>query len=265
MKANTKILGCIADPIDHVKAPTLFTEMFQRQKINAVMIPINVSSDNLENFFSGISSVKNFVGMTVTIPHKTNVLKYCDHIEKEAIDSQSVNWIKFDKDRKLIGNNFDGQGFVNGFKSKNFLIKDKKVCLFGAGGAAIAIACSLAKEQIKSLQIINRDIDKAKELIKKIKLIDKDLFLEAVGYNENFLLSDFDIIINSTSLGLDKDDKLPFDVSKTSSQSIIVDIIMQPSETELLKQAKNLGRAVHYGKYMIESQVDLVGNFLDLW
>ena len=265
MYGSTKIYGCIADPIHHVKAPTLFTSIFKEKKIDAVMIPIHVNKNNLENVINSLKVMKNFEGMTVTIPHKILVASLCDHLEPDAKFTQSVNWIKFDKDRKLIGNNFDGQGFVNGFKSKNFLIKDKKVCLFGAGGAAIAIACSLAKEQIKSLQIINRDINKAKELIKKIKLINKNLFLEAVGYNENFLLSDFDIIINSTSLGLDKDDKLPFDVSKTSSQSIIADIIMQPSETELLKQAKNLGRAVHYGKYMIESQVDLVGNFLDLW
>ena len=76
MKANTKIFGCIADPINHVKAPSLFTKIFQEQKVNAIMIPINVSSDNLEIFFSGIKSIKNFTGMTVTIPHKTNVLKY---------------------------------------------------------------------------------------------------------------------------------------------------------------------------------------------
>ena len=82
------------------------------------MIPINVSSDNLENFFfSGIKSFKNFVGMTVTIPHKTNVLKYCDHLENEAIDTQSVNWIKIENE-KLIGTNFDGIGFVNGLKQK---------------------------------------------------------------------------------------------------------------------------------------------------
>ena len=90
MKANTKIFGCIADPINHVKAPTLFTTIFQEQKINAIMIPINVSSENLEIFFSGIRSIKNFVGMTVTIPHKTNVLKYCDHLEKEAIDTDQL-------------------------------------------------------------------------------------------------------------------------------------------------------------------------------
>ena len=94
MKANTKIFGCIADPINHVKAPTLFTQMFQEQKINAIMIPINVSKDNLESFFSGIRSIKNFIGITVTIPHKTNVLKYCDYLEKEAIDTQSVTSTK---------------------------------------------------------------------------------------------------------------------------------------------------------------------------
>ena len=73
------------------------------------------------------------------------------------------------------------------------------------------------------------------------------------------------LVDNTNSLGLFKNDKLPFDVSKSPSQSVIADIIMQPAETELLKQAKTLGRSVHYGKYMIEHQIDLVGNFLDLW
>ena len=58
MKANTKIFGCIADPINHVKAPTLFTKIFQEQKVNAIMIPINVSSDNLEIFFLGLRVLK---------------------------------------------------------------------------------------------------------------------------------------------------------------------------------------------------------------
>ena len=67
------------------------------------------------------------------------------------------------------------------------------------------------------------------------------------------------------SLGLLKNDKLPFDVNKSSPGAIIADIIMQPRETALLKEAKKLGRSIHYGKYMIESQIDLAGCFLDLW
>ena len=265
MLGSTKIYGCIADPIDHVKAPTIFTAIFKKKNIDAVMVPIHVKKDNLENVITSLKKIENFEGMTVTIPHKQTVANLCDNLEQDAEFTQSVNWVKFDKNRKLTGNNFDGQGFVNGFLSRKFFTKNKKICIFGAGGAAISIACSLAKQKIKSLQIINRNFDKANDLIKKIKVIDKNLFVQANEYKDNYLLNDYDIIINATSLGLHKDDKLPFDVSKTSPNSVIADIIMQPLETELLKKAKNLGRPVHYGKYMIESQIDLAGNFLDLW
>ena len=265
MLASTKIYGCLADPIDHVKAPTIFTSIFKEKNIDAVMVPIHVDKNNLQNVIFSLKKIKNFEGMTVTIPHKTSIANLCDHLEQDAEFTKSVNWVKFDKDRKLIGNNFDGQGFVTGLLAQNFLIKNKKVCIFGAGGAAVSIACSLAKQKIKSLKILNRNVDKANKLMKKLKIIDKYLSVEVDKYNDNFLLNDYDIIINATSLGLHKNDKLPFDVSKTSLKTVIADIIMQPLETELLKQAKKLKRPVHYGNYMIESQVDLVGNFLDLW
>ena len=265
MLGTTKIYGCLADPIDHVKAPTIFTSIFKEKNIDAVMVPLHINQDNLQNVITSLKKIKNFEGMTVTIPHKKSITNLCDHLEQDAVFTQSVNWIKFDKDRKLIGNNFDGQGFVAGFLRQNFLIKNKNVCIFGAGGAAVSIACSLAKQTIKSLHIINRNLDKANELIKKIKVIDKNLLVHATEYKDSYLLNDYDILINATSLGLHKDDKLPFDVSKTSPNSVIADIIMQPLETELLKKAKNSGRSVHYGKYMLESQIDLAGNFLDLW
>ncbi len=265
MLGSTKIYGCLADPIDHVKAPTIFTSIFKEKKIDAVMIPIHVNSHTLENVINSLKSIQNFNGMTITIPHKKSIATLCDYLEPNAQFTESVNWVKFDKNRKLIGNNFDGDGFVNGFKSQNFLFKDKNICLFGAGGAAVSIACSIAREKIKSLKIINRDHNKANNIITKIKSTFKDLHIEAADHNGNYSLNEFDIIINATSLGLKKDDKLPFDVERSSINSIIADIIMQPEETELLIKAKNLGRSVHYGKYMIESQIDLVGNFLDLW
>jgi len=265
MFGSTKIYGCLADPIDHVKAPTIFSSIFKEKNIDAVMIPIHVDKDNLENVITTLKTIKNFEGMTVTIPHKKSIAKLCDYLEQDAEFTQSVNWIKFDRDRKLIANNFDGQGFVNGFLGQNFSIENKKVCIFGAGGAAVSIACSLASQNIKSLKIINRNVDKANELMKKVKVINKNLLVEVDQYKDNSQLYNFNIIINATSLGLRKNDKLPFDVTKTSPEAVIADIIMQPLETDLLKKALDLGRSVHYGKYMIESQINLAGNFLDLW
>ena len=265
MLGSSKIYGCIADPIDHVKAPTIFTTIFQEINIDAVLVPIHTNGDNLEYVINALKLIKNFAGMTVTIPHKTAVANLCDHLESDAKFTQSVNWIKFDNERKLIGNNFDGKGFTTGFKLQNYLLKNKRVCLFGAGGAGISIACSIVREDIKSLKIINRDMNKAYNLLSKIKSISKDLEVDVVNSKNDYSLSEYDIIINATSLGLKKYDQLPFDVEKSSSKAIIADIIMQPEETELLKRAKKLGRSIHYGKYMIESQIDLAGKFLDLW
>ena len=112
---STKIYGCLADPIEHVKAPLIFTNIFREKNIDAVMVPINVSEKNLEKVIMALKSIKNFSGMTITIPHKTNILHMCDFLKPDAERTKAVNWIKFDESRKLIGDNFDGQGFVNGF------------------------------------------------------------------------------------------------------------------------------------------------------
>ena len=264
MLGTTKIYGCLADPINHVKAPTIFTSIFKNKNIDAVMVPIHLNDNNLENVVSSLKAIKNFKGMTVTIPHKTNITKLCDYLEPDAKFTGAVNWIKFDNDRNLIGDNFDGQGFVNGFIKHNYSLKNKNVCLFGAGGAAVSIGASLVNEHIKSLKLINRNINKAIHL--KNKIHSKSNLLKVEVFPESdYTLFDSDIIINATSLGLKQTDKLPFDVSNSSPNSVIADIIMQPEETELLKYAKSLGRSIHYGKYMIESQIDLVGSFLKLW
>ena len=263
MKANTKIFGCLADPINHVKAPTLFTKIFKEQNINAAMIPINVSSDNLENFFSGIRSVNNFVGMTVTIPHKTNVLKYCDHLEKEAIDTESVNWIKIEN-KKFIGTNFDGIGFIHGLKNKNFIIENKDFALFGIGGAGASICYSLIRSKARRLKLINRDTNKLNLLANKLKNLKLNTEILIDDFRD-YDISEFDYVINATSLGLKDNKDLVFDVKKTKIDCTIIDIVMDPEETILIKEAIKHNRNYHLGKNMLYSQINLAGNFFNLW
>ncbi len=263
MKANTQIFGCLADPINHVKAPTLFTKMFHEKKVNAIMIPINVSSDNLENFFSGIRSIKNFVGMTVTIPHKTNVLKYCDYLEKEAIDTQSVNWIKI-KNKQLIGTNFDGLGFVDGLNNKSLIVEGKDFTIFGIGGAGASICHSLLRSNARRLKLINRDITKLNLLAKKLKDLKSNTEILIDDFRD-YDISEYDYVINATSLGLKDNKDLIFDVKKTKSDCTIIDIVMDPEETILIKEAKKHKRNYHLGKNMLLSQVKLAGNFFNLW
>ncbi len=263
MRADTKVFGCIADPINHVKAPTLFTKIFQEKKVNAIMIPINVSSDNLDFFFSGIKSIKNFVGMTVTIPHKTKVLKYCDHLEKEAIDTGSVNWIKIEN-KQLIGTNFDGVGFVDGLNNKNLIVENKDFAIFGIGGAGSSICYSLLRNKARRLKLINRDFNKVSLLANKLNNLKSDTEILI----DNFIdydISEYDYVINATSLGLKDNKDLIFDVTKTKIDCTIIDIVMDPEETILIKEAMKHKRNYHLGKNMLVSQIKLAGNFFNLW
>ena len=82
MLGSTKIYGCLADPIDHVKAPTIFTSIFREKNIDAVMVPIHVEKNNLENVIASLKTIKNFEGMTVTIPHKTTMPTYVTILNK---------------------------------------------------------------------------------------------------------------------------------------------------------------------------------------
>ncbi len=263
MRANTKIFGCIADPINHVKAPTLFTKMFHEQNINAIMIPINVSSNNLENFFFGIRSIENFVGMTVTIPHKTNVLKYCDHLEKEAKDTQSVNWIKIEN-KKIIGTNFDGIGFVQGLRNTNLIVENKDFAIFGIGGAGSSICHSLIRNNVKTLKLINRDSNKLIVFANKLKELKSNTEILIDDFT-NYDISEYDYVINATSLGLKDNKDLIFDVKKTKIDCTIIDIVMDPEETILIKEAIKYKRNYHLGKNMLVSQIKLAGNFFNLW
>ena len=263
MKPNTKIFGCIADPINHVKAPTLFTQMFQEQKINAIMVPMHVSKEYLEHFFVGVRSIKNFVGMTVTIPHKMNVLKYCDHLEKEAIDTQSVNWIKIEN-KQIIGTNFDGIGFVHGLKNKNLIVENKDFAIFGIGGAGASICYSLIRAKARRLKLINRNLDKVNSLANKLKNLEFNTQILIDDFKD-YDISEYDYIINATSLGLKDNKDLIFDVKKTRIDCTIIDIVMDPEKTILIQEAIKYNRNYHLGKNMLVSQTNLAGKFFNLW
>ena len=128
----------------------------------------------------------------------------------------------------------------------------------------MAISYAFQSYDLKELKIINRDQIKLEKLIKRLK----NYFPKTTLVGENYLnydISKSDIIINATSIGMKNDIKAPFKVSETKRNSLIAEIIMEPELTILLKEAKKLNKKIHFGKYMLESQIDLVGEYFNLW
>ena len=254
---KTKVFGVIADPIEHVKATEIYNNRWLFKDKNYLMVPIHVLPSNLDKVLKGLKSTSNFHGMCVTIPHKIELAKHCNILMPNAQRIGAVNVAYFNKKRELIGENFDGEGFVSGLQAKGFSVKGKKIFISGAGGAARGIAFAMAKYNASLIVISNRTKDKAVMLSDSIKS-----WYPGFSVKVSNDKTDCEILINTTSLGLNNEDKLPFELDDQPSGALVADIIMQPELTKLLRLAQSKNLKVHFGKHMLNYQADLMENFL---
>jgi len=263
ISGTTKFFATLAHPAAHVRAPMQFNALFAKHNIDHVMIPIDVRPDKLADLIDGLRGTENFVGAAVTIPHKMPLAAMCTRLGLAAQVTGAVNAVRFDADRRLIGDNFDGLGFIAGLTGEGHSLEGRKILLVGAGGAGRAIAVALAAHKeapIASLHIANRTLGRAEELADVIGRSTDFKEVQAVSLEAD--KTSYDMIINATPLGLKPEDPLPFQLSELSADCLVCDIIMVPDQTKLLAEAEAAGFAVHYGRHMFDYQMTLIGQFI---
>lgn len=229
----------IGNPIKHSLSPKLHNFWFKNNNINAIYEKKLINDDELEDLVLEIRK-KNIHGVNVTVPFKRAVIPYLDHLSFESETTQSVNTIYLDNN-KIIGHNTDIEGFENSLKDSEFDVVDKKVFILGAGGVVPSIIFALNKMKVSEITISNRTKDKAvtlKNLFRNIKIVD---------WGE---VPEFDMIINATSIGLEKNDKINLDIYGIGKNKCFYDIIYKPDETNFLKNGKKLGNRTLNGKMM---------------
>jgi shikimate dehydrogenase len=246
------LYGVIGDPISHSMSPLMHNAAFEKLGIEGSYHPFHVRRENLENAIRGVKAL-GIEGMNVTIPHKTAVMEYLDRIDPLAEKIGAVNTIVNDEGI-LTGYNTDGLGFIKGLKEfAQESIERKRVLIIGAGGAAKAIYYSLAEQGISKIDICNRTKEKA-ELLKarRSSFVQTEvLSLDSAQTN----LGLYDIIIQTTNIGMDpKITEKPLNVARIKENAIVSDIIYNPLETALLKQAKELGARTQNGLDMFVYQ-----------
>ena len=258
---NSRVFGVVAHPVTHVRAPMVFNPRFAAAGLGHIMVPIDAPPESLESIIRGLQNMPNFGGLAVTIPHKLAMAELCDDLGTVARLTGAVNAVRFDPDGRLYGDNFDGAGFVAGCRGNGFEVTGKTVLMLGAGGAARAIAAALCEAGVGQLTIANRNLANAQQLV--------DLLVTDGGFTnvtaQPLAETDgvgVDMIINSTSLGLHADDAMPLALDHVSKDTVIADIIMVPAETKWLQDAAGRGLAVHYGRHMLDYQIDLIGRFI---
>ena len=232
----------IGNPIDHSLSPKLHNHWLTKNNIKAVYDRKKINEEDLQSIISQVKE-KKINGINVTVPFKKTVIPYLDQLSAEAEQTQSVNTIILSND-KLVGHNTDIAGFTRAIKELNFNIQSKKIFILGAGGVVPSIIFALKKMNVSQIIVSNRTKKKAEDLKSQFNN------LEILDWGD---ITDFDVIINATSLGLNEE-TINLDFSKSVNSKLFYDVIYNPAETNFLKEAKKLGNKTENGKLMFVYQ-----------
>ncbi len=254
VSGKTKVFCVIGDPIAHSLSPVMHNAAFKHLKIDAVYVAFNVKDGMLQDAVKGVRSL-GICGMNVTMPHKTAIVNYLDESDATSKFVGAVNTV-LNAGGKLIGFNTDGIGALKALEENGVKPRGKKFLLLGAGGAGKAIAFQLAQEA-DELVILNRDANKARVLADTLrKRFNKKVVGESLSHSVlGNWIRDVDVLINATSVGMNPHpNETLVEKSLLRPELVVMDIIYDPVETRLLKDAKSVGSKVIYGIEMLVFQ-----------
>jgi shikimate dehydrogenase len=244
-----KSFAVIGDPINHSLSPNIHSAAFRELNLDSSYIGYRIPKGELESGVEGLKKIK-ISGFNVTIPHKVEMMKYLDKMDESCSIIGAVNTV-VNNEGVLKGYNTDMDGFLEPLKKRNISIQDKKILLIGAGGAARAIIAGMSKEKAERVDIANRTTKNAEKLSEFATRIELTTNVKKIEEIKN--LQNYDIIINSTSLGL-KNELSPISFEQINQDSVIYDIVYSPMNTDFIKKAKDKKLEVIYGYEMLLGQ-----------
>lgn len=248
LTAATRLAVVIGDPVRHSLSPTIHNAGFHELGLDAAYLALPVEAGDAGLAVQAMRSF-DWLGMSVTMPHKADILAACDHLTDTAERLQSVNCVFWDGDN-IVGDSTDGAGFVNGLRAELDVDPSGMRCLLvGAGGAAGAVAAALATAGAAEVAVMNRTPAKAATVAALAGSVG------VVGSSDH--LRSADLIVNATPIGMgstDLVDDVPFDVAELSDHAVVSDLIYHPAQTRLLAAAKSRGLSTQNGLDMLVHQ-----------
>ena len=251
INGKTNVFGIIGDPVEHTLSPGMHNAAFKKLDMNNIYVPFHVNAEELEDAITGAYAL-GIRGLNVTIPHKTEVIKYLDYLDIAAGLIGAVNTIEFGKNG-AVGHNTDGIGAVRAINEITS-VKNKKVMILGAGGAARAVGFQILLSGAKTLVISNRTIEKASELRDDlVEKLEPDVKVTDLGHELETELKDTDILVNTTPIGMYPNiSQKPLVTADMMHEDLVVnDIVYNPLKTGLLDEAEKAGAKTISGVKML--------------
>lgn len=254
--ALKKKFGLLGHPVGHSMSPIMHERAYEQLDLEASYQAYDVAPEKLEEAIQRMRK-EGIAGFNVTIPHKVAVMDFLDEIDEEAKQIGAVNTI-LNQDGILTGYNTDGRGYIQSLRSLVGDLKKHRVLVLGAGGAARAVVAVLLQHDPQSIVIANRTEEKAETLINLFThTTEVDLRSSSIA-KAAARLEEYTIIINTTSVGMSPHvEDMPISLERLSSQTVVSDLIYNPLETRLLKEAKKRGATTDNGVGMFVQQAIL--------
>nr|WP_315103541.1 shikimate dehydrogenase [uncultured Catonella sp.] len=255
---HTRLLALFGSPVKHSGSPAMYNYSFEKLGLDYVYIAIDVGREGLKEAVSAARIFKMH-GFNLTMPCKNDIISYIDELSPAARLIGAVNTV-VNENGRLVGYNTDGAGFVKNLEAHKITVKNKKIVVAGAGGAATAIIVQLALDGADEIYIFNKKSESFKrmlETIKRIKVEAPDVviniydILDEVKFTST--IKQADIFVNATVAGmkpLDNESVIK-DISALRKSLVVADVVYNPIETKLLREAREAGCTCIDGKGML--------------
>lgn len=251
---RAELVGLFGDPVDGNPTGVMMETAFADKGLNFRYVTMKVKEEDLEAAMHSLLPL-NMRGIGLTMPHKVTAIQYLDELSPAAAIIGAVNTVAV-QNGKLFGENTDGKGFVQALYNKGVTLTGKNVTIFGAGGAAKAIAVECALAGAASITVVNRTPERAQALVKTLQ----ENTSAAASWQQwepcHKIPAGTDILINGTSVGLhpNGDQKPDIDYSGITPDMVAADVVFNPVDTCFLMEAQKRGALAVNGLGMLACQ-----------
>ncbi len=251
IRGTTKIIAHLGFPTESFKAPMIYNPYFEDRGIDAVVVPMGARAEDFPAILKIVFRLANIAGALITMPHKVTTMALLDAVSTTAKIAGSCNAVRLNAEGKLIGDMFDGEGFVRGVRRKGKRLEGARAYVLGCGGVGSAIAASLAQAGVSALGLKDPYSASAEGLAARIQSHYPDMDI-VTGVDTP---SGYDLVVNASPIGMKDSDPLPMDVSHIARTAFVGEVVMKQEYTPFLKAAMDKGCAIQVGTDMLFEQI----------
>ena len=251
ISGTTKLIAHLGYPTESFKAPMIYNPYFEKYGIDAVVVPMGCKPEEYPAFLKLVFKLSNIHGALITMPHKVTTVALLDEVSISAKVAGACNAIRLGAGGTLIGDMFDGEGFVRGVLRKGRMLTGARVLVAGNGGVGSAIAASFAKAGVAELTLFDAYAPMMNGLAERLRANYPNLKVTTGSIDP----SGYDVVVNATPLGMKDGDPLPMDVTRIAPSTFVGEVVMKHEITPFLAAVRARGCEFQIGTDMLFEQI----------